>query len=765
MSKYTIGIDLGSRTVKGLLLNIQTGEVEESVITDTGTESKAVADNVFNELVNSAGLQRSDVGHITATGYGRYMPEFADKIATEITCHAVGVHSLHPETKTIIDIGGQDSKAIFFDENGKVRDFIMNDRCAAGTGRFLEVVAKILETDTNGLSEMAMKASQEVEISSMCVVFAESEVIGLLSRGVTRENISAGIHTAISRRIAGMAERGKCVAPIVFTGGVALNKAMVITMGNELKERLKIPVDPRFTGALGAAIISAKQIGREFEPGEVKLFFNGAEKMKNEEKKIELKTESCCGDLKPEKVSSCCEEMKSVASTCCETENSSCCGEIKKTVATCCESSDEKIAEKVSACCGESTEKSGCCDESKPEKTNCCGDEKPTSSCCESTEEQTGIHSVPALAHFDRMVSNCIETAQSMKSQGTKIVSMFCEYTPRELIMAVGAIPVCACGGSHNMAVASERDLPSNLCPLIKSSYGFAIEHANPIFEMSDLVIAETTCDGKKKMYEIMSQSKPMHILELTQKPDEESAFEHWMVEIKLLVKKLEELTGNKLTDENLLESIKLMNKERSLRLKIADFAGSVLTGREVLDSKSLISGTPCDLKAYEDIITQARDKQGKQDHKPRVLMTGVPLPHGAEKVLDIIEEAGAVVVCQENCTGVKPLIDNISEEGNLLENLARKYFKLPCSVMMPNKGRFDLLDDLIKKHKPDGVVDLIWQACHTYNIESELLKNHVRDKHDLPFLKIETDYSPSDTGQLRLRIDSFLSIIEEKKE
>ncbi|MEZ4813453.1 MAG: 2-hydroxyacyl-CoA dehydratase family protein [Caldisericia bacterium] len=211
---------------------------------------------------------------------------------------------------------------------------------------------------------------------------------------------------------------------------------------------------------------------------------------------------------------------------------------------------------------------------------------KPKSSCCENGDSKIS-HSVPALGHFDRMVSNCIDTAQMMKKHGEKLFLIFCEYTPRELIMAVGAVPVCACGGSHNMATASEKDLPSNLCPLIKSSYGFALEKANPIFEMSDLVIAETTCDGKKKMYEMLSKDKPMHILELTQKPDEESAFQHWFTEIKLLVKKLEELTGNKMTNERLLSAINLMNKERELRLKISEFGGTVLTGKEVLDAKA----------------------------------------------------------------------------------------------------------------------------------------------------------------------------------
>ncbi|HPL89746.1 MAG TPA: 2-hydroxyacyl-CoA dehydratase family protein, partial [Caldisericia bacterium] len=178
-----------------------------------------------------------------------------------------------------------------------------------------------------------------------------------------------------------------------------------------------------------------------------------------------------------------------------------------------------------------------------------------------------------------------------------------------------------------------------------------------------------------------------------------------------------------------------------------------------VLHAKSIISCQERDFKAYEKIISEAENSGDRYSHKPRILLTGVPLPHQAEKVLKLIEEAGAVVVAQENCTGLKPIVDPVSEQGDLLENIARKYFKLPCSVMMPNKDRFGLLDSLIEKFRPHGVIDLVWQACHTYNIESVLVKKHVQEKWRLPFLKIETDYSPSDTEQLRIRIEAFLSV------
>jgi benzoyl-CoA reductase/2-hydroxyglutaryl-CoA dehydratase subunit BcrC/BadD/HgdB len=286
------------------------------------------------------------------------------------------------------------------------------------------------------------------------------------------------------------------------------------------------------------------------------------------------------------------------------------------------------------------------------------------------------------------------------------------------------------------------------------------LEAANPIFEAADLVVAETTCDGKKKMYELMGRTKPMHVLELTQKPDQEAAFAHWLSEVKLLKTRLEKLTGTRITRARLRSAIRLMNEERRLRREVAAFGGRGLSGREILDAKSLISGIPGDLDAYRAVIAQAGAKAAPT-RKARILMTGVPMPHGAEKIMDIVEEAGAAVVAQENCTGLKPLVEDVSLEGDPLEAVARKYFHLPCSCMTPNQGRFDLLDELIGRFRPQGVIDLVWTACHTYSVEACAVRRHVEGKHGLPYLMIETDYSPSDSQQIRLRVESFLALVE----
>ena len=362
------------------------------------------------------------------------------------------------------------------------------------------------------------------------------------------------------------------------------------------------------------------------------------------------------------------------------------------------------------------------------------------------------------------MVVEAIEYGRAQKARGRKIVSMFCEYTPREVILAAGAVPVCACGGSHETARAGERDLPVGLCPLIKSSYGFALEKANPLFEMSDLVVAETTCDGKKKMFELLADHKPLFILDLPQKPEDEGGLRRWKGEIESLIRRLEDLTGNRVTEDALREAIRLMNRERKLRRGVARLAGRGLTGNEVLAAKSLISGIPEDLAAYERILAEAADLAPEPDVRPRVLLTGVPIVHGAEKVMEILESAGAIVVAQESCTGLKPIDEDVAETGDPVDAIARKYFKLPCSCMTPNSGRLDLLDRLVEEFKPEGVVDLIWHSCLTYDVESEVVRRHMEKRHGLPFLKIVTDYSPSDAQQIRLRVEAFLGLLTARR-
>jgi len=266
---------------------------------------------------------------------------------------------------------------------------------------------------------------------------------------------------------------------------------------------------------------------------------------------------------------------------------------------------------------------------------------------------------------FTNMLANCLDFATKEHAAGRPIVGILCEFTPRELIMAAGAVPVCLCGGSATTISTAERDLPASLCPLIKSTYGYLLQHSNPFLEMADLVVAETTCDGKKKMYEIMAESRPMYVLELPQKPGDPDAFEHWYTELEKFRHALEQRFHVEITDERIRESIDLMNRERGLRRALAELMKAqrpALTGRQLLALRSSISAIPASLESLASIHAQLADEEGPASvsGKTRVLLTGVPMVTGAERVLDIIEECGGLVVCMENCTGLKPILEDV---------------------------------------------------------------------------------------------------------
>ncbi|MCU0913226.1 MAG: acyl-CoA dehydratase activase [Planctomycetes bacterium] len=252
------GIDAGSRAIKVVVIGTDGGGIVAQGQTDQGVEQGKLACELFDSVLAQAGLQRSQVRRIVATGYGRSAVPVADTTITEITCHAVGVRHLVPEVQTIIDIGGQDSKLVRLDGRGKVRDFAMNDRCAAGTGRFLEIVAGRLGLSLNDLGAMAARSQNPAAISSMCVVFAETEIIGLLAGGRAREDIVAGVQTAIAARIIAMAGR-HVEAPIVFTGGVARISGMETALQTALGRPVAVSPEPQMTGALGAALLARQQ--------------------------------------------------------------------------------------------------------------------------------------------------------------------------------------------------------------------------------------------------------------------------------------------------------------------------------------------------------------------------------------------------------------------------------------------------------------------------------------------------------------------------
>jgi len=371
---------------------------------------------------------------------------------------------------------------------------------------------------------------------------------------------------------------------------------------------------------------------------------------------------------------------------------------------------------------------------------------------------------------FEDMIDRCIDYAEAAKDSGRPVVGIMCEYAPRELIMAAGGVPVCLCGGSAKTIPAAEEHLPSNLCPLIKSTYGYHLMRTNPFLEMADLIVAETTCDGKKKMFELMADSRPVYLMELPQKQDDPDAFEHWLRELHKLKDELESRFPVDITAHKIEEAIALMNRERRLRRTLAEFMKAdapPLTGRQLLELKSTISGIPDDLEKYEECIEYLSGRQNGPDlgSRVRVLMTGVPTVHGAERVVDIIENSGGLVVCMENCTGLKPILEDVREgDADPIQALAEKYFRLHCSVMTRNNRRMDYLRSLAKEYRADCIVDLIWQACLTYDIESYHVRKLAENELGIPYLRIETDYSPSDSARIATRMEALFETIGNRR-
>jgi len=252
------GIDAGSRTTKAVLFDTGRGRVLGRGLANQGMELERLAAEVLERACQEAQVDRARLGPIVATGYGRRAVRFAHTTITEITCHAQGVYHLAPEAQTIIEIGGQDSKCITLEKGGRVRDFAMNDRCAAGSGRFLELVAARLEVDLVTLGALGRKSSKPALISSMCAVFAETEIIGLLAEGVSPSDIAAGVQNAIAQRVLALAGRS-IQPPVFFTGGVALQPGMVQAVETAFSCPIQVPPLPQFTGALGAAILAGRR--------------------------------------------------------------------------------------------------------------------------------------------------------------------------------------------------------------------------------------------------------------------------------------------------------------------------------------------------------------------------------------------------------------------------------------------------------------------------------------------------------------------------
>lgn len=380
-------------------------------------------------------------------------------------------------------------------------------------------------------------------------------------------------------------------------------------------------------------------------------------------------------------------------------------------------------------------------------------------------------------AYTKRIQDDIYTRTVEQSALGRKIVGIYCAFTPKELIKAADAIPVSLCSGSEEPFQAAEAHLPANLCPLIKSSYGHAVADTCPYFHMADFLIADATCDGKKKMFELMNRIRPLHLLQLPQTAATPESISYWEQELRKVATLLEHRTGNKITGEKLEEQIVLYNKlrhttEAVFKLNTGDVP--LVYGSE-LDNITGSGGFELDIEkrihdmeaAIEAIKLRAMSYNTIPDDnlflknmkkRPRILLTGCPTTH--KKVLHLIEKLGAVVVAMETCGGLKSVGRAVDENIDPVRALAEKYLTIPCACMTPNTKRVDLIGSMIEEYRVDGVVELIWDACHTYNVESFQIQEAVNQKFDRPYLKIKTDYSQNDIGQLETRVEAFLEMV-----
>ena len=355
------------------------------------------------------------------------------------------------------------------------------------------------------------------------------------------------------------------------------------------------------------------------------------------------------------------------------------------------------------------------------------------------------------------------------KDKGRNVVGTFCTYTPKELIYAANAVSVSLCSTSDETIPEAEKYLPKNLCPLIKSSYGFAITDKCPYMYFSDLIVGETTCDGKKKMYELLGEIKDTHVMQLPHSRNEFS-IALWQNEIKELIKRLEKKFNVTITEEKLKESIKLCNEERKIIkefFNLGKLIPSPIKGSDMHEALQA-SNYKFDRKLYMEEIKKLVDTLKEKHEKgespftkntPRILITGCPTGGLVDKIIKQLEEVGSSVVCFENCVGTKSFEMLVDENKDPIEAIAERYLNIPCSVMSPNDERMDIIKQYIDEYKIDGVVDVTLSACHTYAVESEKVRRTV-EGCGKSYLQIETNYSNSDSGQLRTRLEAFVEML-----
>ncbi|MDR7665860.1 double-cubane-cluster-containing anaerobic reductase [Methanosarcina sp. Z-7115] len=356
------------------------------------------------------------------------------------------------------------------------------------------------------------------------------------------------------------------------------------------------------------------------------------------------------------------------------------------------------------------------------------------------------------------------------RKTGKKVVGTLCLFVPDEIILAAGADRVILCGGKNDTVSIAEQYLPRNICPLVKSSFGSIINdgcsgvRSCSHFDLVDMVVAENTCDSKKKMYELLENYVPTYVLDLPQRPDSPEAIKYFLEELNKFKSVMERLTGNKVTVEQLKKEITSLNETRQLLHRLYDLRKvdpPLISGLDVLKvmQKQYFLSTDELKKSLCMLIDEAEQVETDWAHKPRIMISGCPMAGGNTKVPEIIESKGGVIVAEESCTGTRSFWELVDEDKDPMLALAERYIRIPCSCMTPNDRRIDNILELAREFKVDGVVCYTLQFCHGYNIERYKVQQALK-KAGIPMLSIETDYGDSDVEQIGLRVDAFMEML-----
>ncbi len=389
------------------------------------------------------------------------------------------------------------------------------------------------------------------------------------------------------------------------------------------------------------------------------------------------------------------------------------------------------------------------------------------------TQNNGGIKSLGYFYEvFKEIYGNRVRELRQYKKDGKKIIGTFCNFVPDELIIAAGAIPIRLVCGSQEPILPAEEVLPRNFCPLIKSSYGFTLM-GFPHFELADVILVPTTCDGKKKISEMLSEVKPTWVLEVPHTTETPQARELWLKELKLLKKQIQALTGNKITGKKLKAAIELLNKKRAAARRLYNIRKRhppAIWGRDALMVTNL--GLYDDPERWTQRVNilcdelEARTKGVCAETAPRIMLTGSPIVMPTWKIPILIEESDGIIVVDDICTGSKGLWDPVEVPHytmiDMLIGLADKYLMNTCPCFTPNTARLDRILTLVDEYNINGALYHVLQACHLYGMEQQRVDRALSELK-IPMLSIETDYSQEDVEQIRTRVEAFIEMIQSK--